>query len=224
MANLPDGCQVCFDVVLEERGSPWNNNPRPSQVLLGEVNVGPIVSPLLLAQTLVGWWRSGPSSGKPLSGSATSTPFSIGGACNHSAAVGVAADAAGASHETARLSVSMHDCLGGGSGGAAAAAAAAAGAPPLLLGAPPNSITGGCLAPSRGGGPCRCAEGCCEAGSPLSMCEHASAPGGGPRRLPLCSECVAEVRPHLFSPTPGAGARRGQRGAAPEPRSARVQH
>lgn len=157
--------------------------------------------------TLVGWWRA--ASGRP--GSATSVPFSAGPSCH------------AACNQTRALSFD----LGAGDGTASSFEAAPGRA---ALGFPPNAVTGGCLADkdadtvwsrARGGegGGCRCTEGCCEAGSPLSMCEHfafdqwhnsvaaaaeRAAPGaklgtqaaaGRSKRLPLCSECLPEVSP-----------------------------
>jgi hypothetical protein len=156
--------------------------------------------------TLVGWWRA--ASGRP--GSATSVPFSAGPSC----------------HAACNQTISSSDpAAGDGTASTVAAAPRRA-----ALGFPPNAVTGGCLAEkdadtewsrARGGqgGGCRCTEGCCEAGSPLSMCEHfafdawhnsgaaadeRAAPGGKlgtqaaagrSKRLPLCSECLPEVSP-----------------------------
>ena len=158
--------------------------------------------------TLVGWLRD--ANGRP--GVVMSVPFSVGpncsSACNPrgAAEVGVAGDVTSFN-----------------SGAANAASAQGS----FALGFPPNAVTGGCLkngntdsAGSPGFG-CRCNEGCCEAGSPLSMCEHASfvrwrnstaaaegesseAKSGAygsmarlkhRKRLPHCSECLPEVTP-----------------------------
>jgi len=159
--------------------------------------------------TMAGWFRE--ANGRP--GSVVSVPFSVGpncsAACNQMGDVEV-----GEAGDTSRYD---GDTL------------YAASSSRFALGFPPNAITGGCLksggadpAGSVGGGGCRCTEGCCEAGSPMSMCEHASfdqwhnstavsaaAPeevvseskSGAPapmarrhrKRLPHCSECLPEV-------------------------------
>ena len=88
--------------------------------------------------------------------------------------------------------------------------------------APPNSVTGGCIkgGPSTssagGDGRCsrRCAEGCCEATTPFSLCVHGQSAAAANAThadvsvsppLPFCSECLAEVAPPQLELLPRFG-------------------